>query len=439
MPTRSLDARFVATATSAGKDREFYWDASLAGFGLMVTAKGAKSFVIQYRNADGTSRRMTINGGKSLAAARREAKRKLGDVAGGGDPLSDKQKQRGAREDTLRRIVETEYLVDDDVKKLRSLYEKKGTFERYIFPTLGTRPVTEIKRSEIVRMLRHVKQKHGPGAADMAFKVLSRFFTWYIPLADDEFASPIVRGTYSQSKGDGARTLTDDEIRILWKVASEGRKAYDNFIRFTLLTATRLSEAAQMTRGELSPDATEWTIPAHRYKGQDGKSAHAHLIPLSPLAREVLAKTPVHLVGGKPSQWIFTNWGTRPIAGFTSSKTLFDRRLRAALEKEGHAVRDRIIADLNYRYPGKGYQPFDAKWRTHSLRKTARTLLSRVKIDERTAEKCLGHVTGGIVGKYDHHEHKSEKRAAFEALAREIERIVAGKPAKIIPISSAMA
>src|SRR5262249_7004071 len=162
----------------------------------------------------------TINAGKSLAAARREAKRKLGDVAGGGDPLSDKQKQRGAREDTLRRIVETEYLVDDDVKKLRSLYEKKGTFERYIFPTLGTRPVTEIKRSEIVRMLRHVKQKHGPGAADMAFKVLSRFFTWYIPLADDDFTSPIVRGTYSQSKGDGARTLTDDEIRILWKVAS---------------------------------------------------------------------------------------------------------------------------------------------------------------------------------------------------------------------------
>src|SRR5262245_22112884 len=115
MPTRSLDARFVATATSDGKALEFYWDSSLPGFGLMVTAKGARSFVVQYRNADGVSRRMTINGGRTLAAARREAKRKLGDVAGGGDPLADKQKQRGAREDTLRRIVETEYLVDDDV------------------------------------------------------------------------------------------------------------------------------------------------------------------------------------------------------------------------------------------------------------------------------------------------------------------------------------
>jgi integrase len=435
MPKRELDARFVKQATSAGKDREFYWDASLAGFGLMVTAKGAKSFVVQYRNADGTSRRMTINGGKSLAAARREAKRKLGEVAGGGDPLSDKQKQRNAREDTLRRIVENEYYTDDDVKKLRSLDEKKGTFERYIFPTLGTRPITEIKRSEIVRMLRNVKQKHGHGAANNAFKVLSRFFTWYIPSADDDFVSPIVRGTYSQTKGDGARTLTDDEIRILWNVASEGRNAYDHFIGFTLLTATRLNESAQMARGELSSDGTEWTIPASRYKGQDGKSAHAHLIPLSSLARDALAKTPMI----NNSKWVFTSYGLKPISGFTELKKAFDARLYAALEQEGKAIRDRIVADLNERYPGKGYQPFDDKWVTHSLRKTARTLLSRVGVEKSIAEKCLGHIEGGIVGTYDHHEAKPQKRTAFEALAREVERIVEGKPANVLPLSSARA
>jgi integrase len=433
MPKRELDARFVKTATSAGKDREFYWDASLSGFGLMVTSNGARSYVVQYRNADGVSRRMTINGGKSIAAARREAKRLLGKVASGDDPLSDKRKQRDARKDTLRRIVEDEYLTDDDVKKLRTADEKRAAFERYIFPTLGTRPVTEIKRSEIVRMLRTVKQKNGPGAADLAFKVLSRFFTWFIPYADDDFVSPIVRGTYSQSKGDGARTLTDDEIRILWNVASEGRNAYDHFIRFTLLTATRIGETARMTRGELSSDGTEWTIPAARYKGEDGKSAHAHLIPLSPLACEMLAAVPVI----QNSRWIFTNWGHRPMTGFSNGKKQFDRRLVAALEKEGKATRARIISDLNDRYPGKNYQPFDDRWRTHSLRKTARTLLSRVRIDERTAEKCLGHVTGGIVGKYDHHEHKAEKRTAFEALAREIERIVEGNPANVVPLSSA--
>ena len=326
--------------------------------------------------------------------------------------------------------MENEYLEDDEVKKLATR-TKKGTFDRYIFPALGARPLAEIRRSEIVDAGR-VKQKNGPAAANNAFKVLSRFFTWYIPHADDDFRSPIVRGTYSQTKGEGARTLSDDEIRLLWKVADEGRNPYDHFIKFTLLTATRLGKSADMKRAELSPDGTEWTIPEARYKGQDGKSSHAHLIPLSPLAREVLASVPVLQVGRKDSELVFTTNGTRPISGFSKFKAAFDERLNEALGKEGERVRKRIIADLNERYPGKGCEPFDDRWRTHSLRKTARTLLDRIGITEAVAEKCLGHVRGGIVGTY-----KPEKRTAFDALAREVERIVSGREAKVVPMSAA--
>ena len=56
-PTIALTSKFVETATSNGKPREFYWDETLPGFGLMVTDTGSSSFVIQYRNADGVSRR----------------------------------------------------------------------------------------------------------------------------------------------------------------------------------------------------------------------------------------------------------------------------------------------------------------------------------------------------------------------------------------------
>jgi integrase len=434
-----LSAKFVATVPKPNKEREFYWDERLPGFGLMITANGARSYVVQYRNADGVSRRITINGSRKFATAKREAKAILGKVAHGGDPLADKRKQREARADTLRRIVEDEYLADSDVKKLRSVKAKHWTFERYIFPTLGSRPIAEIKRSEIVRMLRNIKAKHGYGAADDAFKMLSRFFTWYVPNADDDFRSPIVRGTWSQTKGDGSRTLTDDEIRILWNVASEGRNSYDHFIRFVLLTATRRNEAAQMKRSELSPDGTEWTISAARYKGQDGKSAHAHLIPISPLARDVLVSVPMLQVGGKGAKWVFTTNGTSPISGFSKFKVALDKRLATVLEKEGMPTRARIISDLNSRYPGKNYQPFDDKWTTHSLRKTARTLLSRVGVDKSIAEKCLGHIEGGIVGTYDHHEAKPQKRIAFDALAREVERIVEGRSANVVPLSSARA
>jgi integrase len=439
MPTRVLDAEFVKTATAGGKEREIFWDEKQPGFGLMVTADGARSFVIQYRNSKGVSRRMKINGARSLAHARREAKSKLGDVAKGKDPLADKKKQRDARADTLRKVVENEYLADSDVKKLRSHAGKRAIFERYIFPALGARPVAEIKRSEIVRALRRVKENYGPGAANYAFKTLSRFFTWYIPTADDEFNNPIIRGTWSHTQGAGARTLTDDEIRILWNVTSEGRNPYEHSIRFTLLTATRRNESARMTRSELSQDGSEWTIPEARYKGQDGKSAHAHLIPLSQLARDVLAKVPVLMVDGTDSNWVFTSNGTAPIGGYSKYKLALDKLLLEATEKEGSAVCKRIVDDLNERYPGKGYRPFDGKWTTHSLRKTARTLLERIGISTQVAEKCLGHVDGGIVGVYSHHEFKAEKRTAFEALAREIERIVAGNPGDVVPMSRARA
>jgi len=142
-------------------------------------------------------------------------------------------------------------------------------------------------------------------------------------------------------------------------------------------------------------------------------------------------------ISGKAKQWVFTSNGTTPISGFSKFKLAFDKRLHEALEKEGAATRKRIIADLNDRYPGKGYEPFDDGWTTHALRKTARTLLSRVGIDKSIAEKCLGHVEGGIAGVYNHHEAKPEKRTAFEALAREIERIVTGKVANVVPLARA--
>ena len=225
MPTRKLTASFIKNATSEGKKREYFWDASKPGFGLMVTANGARSYVVQYRNADGVSRRMTIDGRRPLVAAKKEAEKLLGKVAHGDDPLGDKRREKEVLAGTLRKAVE-EYLDDYDVKQQRSIDEKRRIFERYIFPMLGSRPVTEIERPEIVRMLGKVKTKNGPAAADNAFKVLNAFFNWYAP-RQKEFRNPIVKGVHTKTKGDGSRTLTDDEVRILWSVAGEGRNAYD--------------------------------------------------------------------------------------------------------------------------------------------------------------------------------------------------------------------
>ena len=53
-----------------------------------------------------------------------------------------------------------------------------------------------------------------------------------------------------------------------------------------------------------------------------------------------------------------------------------------------------------------------------------RSLMSRAGVPTDHAERCLGHVIGGVRGVYDRHEYLEEKRRAFEALASQVERIV---------------
>jgi hypothetical protein len=50
--------------------------------------------------------------------------------------------------------------------------------------------------------------------------------------------------------------------------------------------------------------------------------------------------------------------------------------------------------------------------------------MSRPGVPSDHAERCLGHVMGGVRGTYDRHEYAREKREAFEALAEQVERIL---------------
>jgi integrase len=371
-----------------------YWDSTMPGFGLMVTAAGHRSFIVQYR-ANGISRRLTINGALHLTAARKQAKVVLGAVAQGGDPLTESRKQKAQASNTLHAVAE-EYFTREG-KKLRSTNERRGVFRRYIFPRFGARSIDSIRRSEIVRLLDHIEDNHGPVAAQHTLAGLRRVFNWHAGRSDD-FRSPIVRGMSRIKPGERERTriLDDDELRIIWRVAEAHAGPYDRLVQFILVTATRLREASDIQRDELN-GAGEWVIPAARYKGK-----RDHLIPLSQAARAVLAKLPV--IGRRG--WFFTTNGEVPISGFSKAKRQFD---------------ERVLEELRKRDPKARPLP---RWTTHDLRRTARSLMSRAGVEPDHAERALGHVIGGIRGTYDRHQWKDEKRRAFEMLAQQIARIL---------------
>src|SRR5262249_40780330 len=110
--------------------------------------------------------------------------------------------------------------------------------------------------------------------------------------------------------------------------------------------------------------------------------------PLSKAALAVLAEM------RGPTPYVFSTNGKGPIQGYSSFKRPFDKALPLP------------------------------RWTLHDLRRTSRSLMSRAGVNADIAERCLGHVIGGIRGVYDRHEYHREKGLAFEALASQIDRIV---------------
>jgi integrase len=149
------------------------------------------------------------------------------------------------------------------------------------------------------------------------------------------------------------------------------------------LTAARRTEAVAATWAEI--DGSDWVLPAAR-----NRTKIELVRPLSGAAQAVLAQVP-HIAGGR---FTFSITGKNPLGNLSRHKRQFD-------EQSGVTG-----------------------WTLHDLRRTARSLMSRAGVSSDHAERCLGHVIGGIRGIYDRHAFHHEKAQAYEALAAQIEHIV---------------
>jgi integrase len=377
---RLLTDRFCAGAKPrAGEVQTDYFDTQASGLALRVS-EGRKSWTFHYTLDK--RRRLTFGAypAISLAGARTRADEARAAIAAGQHPSL-------TATETFRDICES-YMARDGAK-LRSAEWRKGVLDRHVYPTLGARPIAEIRRSEIVRLLDGIEERSGAAMATATLALIRKVMNWHAMRSDD-FLSPVVRGmgrTHSEQARD--RVLSDNELRAIWKVQGG---MFSNYIRFLLLTAARRNEVAGMTWRELQ--GSDWVLPAAR-----NKTGVELVRPLSRAAQAILASLP------KDGEFVFSpNGGDKALASFSHHKDTFDK---------ASGVRG---------------------WRIHDLRRTARSLMSRAGVDKDHAERCLGHVIGGVRGVYDRHEYYAEKQQAFEALAALIERIVTGTQAGVVQL-----
>src|SRR5262245_11508301 len=377
------------------------------GFGVRVTAAGARAFVLNYR-LRGREHRFTIGAWPDWSALKavREARNLRQRVDRGENPIAEREAPSAP--------VTVASVLDDFVARhvrnknnpLRSADEYQSAFERLVKPRVGKLGIYEVRRSHVIKMLDEIEDANGPVMADRTLAYLRKAFNWYAT-RDDQFNVPVVRGMARVKPRERARTrvLSDDEIRIVWPVLNEAG-TFGAFVKTLLLTAQRRDEVAQMSRQEIDLDGI-WTIPAERYK-----SKHPNFVPLSKAALAVIAAQPRY----DDCEYVFPSRAKTPYSGFSKSKAKLDKATFAALKKQAKK--------------GAKIEPIP-NWTIHDLRRTAKTLMVRAGVRPDISERVLGHVIAGVESTYDRHSYADEKRDALEKLASMIERILNPLPSNV--------
>jgi integrase len=413
-----MQAKISKTRVDKLEPGQILYDTEIKGFVARALKSGTITYGYRYRNGEGASKwlGLGIHGSITAEEARTLAKKRAGHVADNRDPVAEQEEAREAAARAKRAEINTvDTILDafekDHVDSLRSADQVKQAFTNHVRPRIGDKSIYALKRSDITTMLNEVKGAAGPAMADRVLAHVRKAFNWQM-VQDNEFNSPIVRGMAKTKPKDRARkrTLSDDEIRDIWRALDqwEGAACYPRFIKSLLVAMTRRNESARLHTEELEGDL--WTIPASRYKNK-----RDHVIPITPAMRALIGWKPA----GKRNSWFAfsTTDGEKAFSGFSKAKKELNKLIAKARKAEG--------------------RPTMKQWQLHDLRRTGRSLMSRAKVDADHAERCMGHVIGGVRETYDRYEYLEEKRAAFEALAGLVDMILKPPADNVVSLQEA--
>ena len=389
MPTRKLTAKFIESVSQPPRGRIEFFDTLLPTFGLRVTERGVKSWVVMYR-VHGRQRRLTLGRypALSLADARERAQESLRVAATGIDPYEIQKNEKllfeNARLETVE-AVSSLFIERYARPKNRSWRETKRIFDRHVISAWKGRQVGEVSRRDVIRLLDEIVDAGAPYMANRVLANLRRFFNWCIErdLIDQSPASHVKPPTSEQSRD---RVLDDNEIARVWAAWADLGWPFGSALKIMLLTGQRRTEVAHMRWNEVDLASSSWLMPRSATK-----SDREHVVPLAGATMELLSRAP------RTGEFIFSGNLGKPIAGFSKIKRRVD-------ELSG-------VAD----------------WRIHDLRRTAASGMAGLGHPPHIVEKVLNHASGtvsGIAAVYNRHDYLREKREALDDWSEHVREIV---------------
>ncbi|MGO7026846.1 tyrosine-type recombinase/integrase [Rhizobium johnstonii] len=400
-------------AMRPGSSRREIADGGLPGLYLVVQPSGSMSWAIRYRFG-GRPRKMTVGNYPlfGLAKARELAGAALRSVAEGKDPGAVKLSDAAARSNPSNLVVaQLDQFLTRYVKQRNRESTARET-ERFVNLYLRKRwqhkLLADITRREIIDLLDEIAESH-PISANRVHAILRRFFNWCIE-RDVIAVSPVANVTAPGEVVSRDRTLSRDEIRLVWLASEKIGWPFGPMVKLLLLTGQRRDEvaSAKWSEFDLSAEVPTWTIPKER-----AKNGKAHVVSLSPAVVQILESLP--RVNGDVD-FVLTTTGKTGVSGFSRSKALLDAAVMEIAKEEAGA---RGEAD---------FEPQIAPWRLHDLRRTCASGMAELSQPVHVVEAVLNHKSGsikGVAAVYNRYEYAEEKRRALVAWSRHVEQLVA--------------
>ena len=320
-----------------------HWDDELKGFGVRVRPGGSRTFIVQYRNAQGRERKVTIGQHGKLTAdeARDEAKRLLAEVALKRDPVMTRQVERTAV--TVKDLC-TLYLAECESgqvlgrggkpKKASTMITDRGRIERHIIPLMGGKLAKDIVPADVKAFMSAVAAGKtatpkggvktdklrgkaivtgGKGTARRTVGLMGGLFSFAVE--HGHMPQNPVRGIKRGADGKREFRLDPEEYRALGRALSdaEGQGEHWQTIAITkllALTGCRLSEIVKLAKSEVDLRTRCIRLSDNKIRGA--------VIPIGEAAVRILSDAMARGAADCPHVFPGVRKGSEAFGGFPS-------------------------------------------------------------------------------------------------------------------------
>jgi integrase len=272
-------------------------------------------------------------------------------------------------------------------KRRRPAYVKR-VLNADVLPQWSDRDARTITSREVIELLDKIVDRGSPVMANRTANILSQMFMYGIHRATvpDSPVKLMYRPGGTETPAERAFSETELKAFLLnCKTVCRTRRS-GHILMTLLLTMQRRQELAFAKKTEFDLEKRTWSIP-----DEHAKKGRGHVLPLSDWAVEEI-------------------WSLMGIS--SASPYLLPRK--GGLKPINPMLITRSVERLAHRFQAVGIEPFSP----HDLRRTGRTALASLGVEDEIAERVLNHQKKGMKRVYDRFAYSPQKRDAIEKWAK---------------------